>query len=160
MATCSSIIVWKIPCTEEPGAVVQRVTESDTTKQLSTHENEELTLSWPQSLDSDGYLTHSFPSILPKHTLSYYLCIHFLCTANLPCANWHCVEPGSFLNVNFHSVILFCGICSVFKCSFDEFVGEKVVSPSYSSAILGLPPPHIILIPHFPLAFFSLQSGT
>ena len=36
---------------------------------------------------------------------------------------------------------LFCGICSAFKCSFDEFVGEKVVSPSYSSAILG-PPPH------------------
>ena len=35
---------------------------------------------------------------------------------------------------------LFCGICSEFKCSFDEFVGEKVVSPSYSSAILGPPP--------------------
>ena len=34
---------------------------------------------------------------------------------------------------------LFCGIYSTFKCSFDEFVGEKVVSPSYSSAILGLP---------------------
>ena len=34
---------------------------------------------------------------------------------------------------------LFCGIYSVFKCSFDEFVGEKVVSPSYSSAILGRP---------------------
>ena len=31
----------------------------------------------------------------------------------------------------------FCGIYSVFKCSFDEFVGEKVISPSYSSAILG-----------------------
>ena len=30
---------------------------------------------------------------------------------------------------------LFCGIYSGFKCSFDEFVGEKVVSPSYSSAI-------------------------
>ena len=29
---------------------------------------------------------------------------------------------------------LFCGIYSVFKCSFDEFVREKVVSPSYSSA--------------------------
>ena len=25
------------------------------------------------------------------------------------------------------------------SCSFDEFVGEKVVSPSYSSAILGPP---------------------
>ena len=35
---------------------------------------------------------------------------------------------------------LFCGIYSAFKCSFDEFVGEKVVSPSYSSAIVGLSP--------------------
>ena len=34
----------------------------------------------------------------------------------------------------------FCGIYSVFKCSFDEFVGEKVISPSYSSTILR--PPH------------------
>ena len=34
---------------------------------------------------------------------------------------------------------LFCAIYSAFKCSFDEFVGEKVVSLSYSSAILGLP---------------------
>ena len=32
---------------------------------------------------------------------------------------------------------LFCGIYSTFKCSFDEFVGEKVFSPSYSSAILA-----------------------
>ena len=34
---------------------------------------------------------------------------------------------------------LFCGIYLVFKCSFDEFVGEKVFSPSYSSAILAPP---------------------
>ena len=34
---------------------------------------------------------------------------------------------------------LFYGIYSAFKCSFDEFVGEKVVSLSYSSAILGQP---------------------
>ena len=34
---------------------------------------------------------------------------------------------------------LFWGIYSVFKCSFDEFVAEKLVSPSYPSAILGLP---------------------
>ena len=34
---------------------------------------------------------------------------------------------------------LFCGSCSAFKCSFDGFVGEEVVSPSYSSAILGPP---------------------
>ena len=35
---------------------------------------------------------------------------------------------------------LFCGIYSAFKCSFNEFLGEKVVSPPYSSAILGPPP--------------------
>ena len=34
---------------------------------------------------------------------------------------------------------LFCGIYSTFKCSFDAFVGEKVFSPSYSSAILAPP---------------------
>ena len=31
---------------------------------------------------------------------------------------------------------LFWGIYSAFKCSFDEFMGEKVVSQSYSSTIL------------------------
>ena len=39
---------------------------------------------------------------------------------------------------------LFCGIYSALKCSFDEFVREKVVSPSYSSAILG-PPQKIVI---------------
>jgi len=39
---------------------------------------------------------------------------------------------------------LVCGIYSAFKCSFDEFVGEKVFSPSYSSAILA--PPRCIQI--------------
>ena len=36
---------------------------------------------------------------------------------------------------------LFCGIYLAFKCSFDEFMGEKVFSPSCSSAIL-VPPPN------------------
>ena len=36
---------------------------------------------------------------------------------------------------------LFCKLCSPFCCSFDEFVEEKVISPSYSSAILTPPPP-------------------
>ena len=34
---------------------------------------------------------------------------------------------------------LFFGICSAFKCYFNEFVGEKVVSLSYFSANLGPP---------------------
>ena len=37
---------------------------------------------------------------------------------------------------------LFCKLCSPFCCSLDEFVEEKVISPSYSSAILT-PPPNI-----------------
>ena len=45
---------------------------------------------------------------------------------------------------------LFCGIYSTFKCSFDEFVGEKVFSPSYSSAILA-PPPVAFLNCEFPV---------
>ena len=35
---------------------------------------------------------------------------------------------------------LFCKLCSPFCCSFDEFVEEKVISPSYSSTILTPPP--------------------
>ena len=38
---------------------------------------------------------------------------------------------------------LFCGVCSAFKRSFDEFVGEKVVSPSYSYAILVPPSAYV-----------------
>ena len=48
---------------------------------------------------------------------------------------------------------LFCGICLAFKCSFDEFVGEKVFSPSYSSAILAPPP-------HFSLSCIGEGNGT
>ena len=39
---------------------------------------------------------------------------------------------------------LFCGIYSALKCSFDEFVREKVVSLSCSSTILG--PPLVIVL--------------
>ena len=35
---------------------------------------------------------------------------------------------------------LFCGVCSSLKCSFEEFVREKVVFPSYSSAIFTVLP--------------------
>ena len=42
---------------------------------------------------------------------------------------------------------LFCGIYSAFKCSFDEFVGEKVFSASYSSTILAPPLSHGVFMP-------------
>ena len=49
---------------------------------------------------------------------------------------------------------LFCGIFSGFKCSFDEFVGEKVVSQSYFSTILGPPLRPSNLIP-WPLGNYN-----
>ena len=59
--------------------------------------------------------------------------------------------------VSFTSVQkLFCGICSAFKCSFDEFVGEKLVSLSYSSAILG---PSLISWLHQKICFGSSTSS-
>ena len=42
---------------------------------------------------------------------------------------------------------LFCGIYSALKCSFDEFVREKVFSSFYSSAILGPPPMNSAFFP-------------
>ena len=61
---------------------------------------------------------------------------------------------------------LFCGFYSEFKYSLDEFVGEKVVSLSYSSTILG-PPSQKQFLTHIkldlPLKLFvphSLHSPT
>jgi len=46
-------------------------------------------------------------------------------------------------------------IYSLFKCPFDEFVGEKVFSPSYSSAILAPPPKTLLLTTVIMLYFWS-----
>ena len=49
-----------------------------------------------------------------------------------------CLSGCLMSSANFQK--LFCGIFSAFKCFSNEFVGEKVVSLSYFSAILGPPP--------------------
>ena len=46
---------------------------------------------------------------------------------------------------------LFCKLCSPFCCSFDEFVEEKVISPSYSSAIFVIFLSKLILFTQFVL---------
>ena len=59
---------------------------------------------------------------------------------------------------------LFCGVFSALKCSFEEFVREKVVFPSYSSAIFTVPPVQLFLILYFsfllccPLCFQGSQQ--
>ena len=73
-------------------------------------------------------IPNSFVSLFVFYTLSYLL------SKTMGCLSGCLVSSASVQE-------LFCGICSVFKWSFNEFVGEKVISPSYSSTILGLLPP-------------------
>ena len=75
----------------------------------------------------------SFVSLFIFYILSYLL------LKTMGCLSWCLVSSASIQK-------LFFRICSAFKCSFNEFVGEKVVSPSYSSAILGLPPCVILVV--------------
>ena len=54
---------------------------------------------------------------------------------------------------------LFCGVCSALKCSFEEFVREKVVFPSYFSAILG-PPPTFVFLYKFKNQLLTLHKNS
>ena len=67
-------------------------------------------------------IPNSFVSLLIFYILSYLL------LKTIGCLSGCLVSPTSVKN-------LFCGICSVFKWTFNEFVGEKVVSLSSSSTI-------------------------
>ena len=65
-------------------------------------------------------------------TFIFLFLFFFLLSKTMGCFSWWLMSSASIQK-------WFCGIYSAFKCSFDEFVGEKVVSPSYSSTILGPP---------------------
>ena len=77
-----------------------------------------------------SYCFHCFPIYLPWSDGTRCMMLVFLSA--------ECLMSSASIQK------LFCGIDSALKCSFDEFVREKVVSPPYSSAILG-PPPDIFL---------------
>ena len=68
----------------------------------------------------------SFVSLFIFYILSYLL------SKTVGCFSGHLMSSASDQK-------LFCEVCSAFNCSFNEFVGEKVVSPSYSSTILAPP---------------------
>ena len=68
----------------------------------------------------------SFVSLFIFYILSYLL------SKTMGCFSGHLMTSASDQK-------LFCEVYSAFNCSFDEFVGEKVVSLSYSSTIL-VPP--------------------
>ena len=77
----------------------------------------------------------SLPTSFVSFFISYIFSYLFLKT--MICFSGCLMSPASIQK-------LFCGVCSALKCSFEEFLREKVVSPSYSSAILG--PPLVLLI--------------
>ena len=79
---------------------------------------------FPLTTPSPGRVSipNSFFSLFIFYILSYLL------SKTMGCLSGCLVSSTSIQK-------LFCGICSAFKWSFDEFVGEKVVSPSCSSAI-------------------------
>ena len=72
-------------------------------------------------------LPTSFVSFLIFYIFSYLFLKPMICFAG-------CLMSSASIQK------LFCRIYSALKCSFDEFMREKVVSLSYSSAILGPPP--------------------
>ena len=78
---------------------------------------------------SPGWVSvpNSFFSLFVFYILSYLLSKRMCCLSGCPVSSANLQK-------------LFCGSRSAFKWTFDEFVGEKVVSLSYSSTILGLPP--------------------
>ena len=65
-------------------------------------------------------------------SLFFFYILSYLLPKTMGCFSGHLLSSAS-------NQKLFCAVCSAFKCSFDKFVGEKVVSPSYSSAILAPP---------------------
>ena len=69
-------------------------------------------------------LPTSFTSFLVFYIFSYLFLKTMVCFSG-------CLMSSASLQK------LFCGVCSVLKCSFEEFVREKVVFPSYSSAIFS-----------------------
>ena len=65
---------------------------------------------------------------LPLLSLFCFLYFPYLLSNTMGCFSGCLMSSAGFQK-------LFCGFYSAFKCSFDEFVGEKVISPFYSSAI-------------------------
>ena len=84
------------------------------------------------------YVLSSFVSLFIFYVLSYLL------SKTMGCFSGCLMTSASDQK-------LFCEVCSVFGYSFDEFVGERVVSRSCSSTSLNPPP----LLLHFHQRLFS-----
>ena len=91
------------------------------------------------------------PSLPLLSLFSIFYIFSYLCLKTMVCFSGCLMSSASV-----HK--LFCEVYSASKCSSDEFVKEKVVSPSYSSTILGLPPDSSFLTLSFPSFLFQHSS--
>ena len=89
------------------------------------------------------YYTTPFPGwvSVPSSFVSLFIfyIFFYLLSKTIGCFSGHLMSSASDKK-------LFCAVCSAFKYYFNEFVGEKVVSPSYSSTILAPPQPPFLFI--------------
>ena len=87
---------------------------------------------------------NSFVSLFIFYILSYLLSKRMGCLSG-------CLLSSTSVQT------LLCGTCSAFKWTFDEFVGEIVISPSYSFAILVPHPPHLKNIYKSKITFYKAK---
>ena len=75
---------------------------------------------------------------IPNSFVSFFLSFIFCPTYYILLKRMGCLSGCMVISTSVQK--LFCGSCTAFKWSSDEFVGDKVVSLSYSFAVLGLTP--------------------
>ena len=91
---------------------------------------------WEGFLAFGNFSSFKTPSLgwvsIPNSFVSLFI---FYILSHLLSKTMGCLSGGLVSSASVQK--LFCGICSAFKWSLDEFVWEKVVYLSYYSAILG-----------------------
>ena len=104
--------------------------------------------------------TSSIKTPFPISVLSSFVSLFIFCILSyLLLKTMGCFSGSGHLMTSASDQKLFCEVCSAFNCSFNEFVGEKVVSPSYSSAILAPSPLYFLNVFIFFISFTSVCSN-
>ena len=141
MSTHSSTLAWRIPGTGEPGGLPSMGSHrvghdwSDLAVAVAAEIQKLPTASLVRGFPaSPGWVSipNSFVSLFVFYNLSYLL------SKRMGCLSGCLVSSASIQK-------LFCGSCSAFKWSFDEFWGEKW-SPHPIPLSFRTVPPRIILV--------------
>ena len=90
------------------------------------------------------FLLHSSLPLVQVPSLFFCLCFFFFLLPYPGMWGVSCLLGGLRSSASVQQVL--CRSCSTCRCISDVFVGRKVISTSYSSAILKLLPPLIFLI--------------